>query len=276
MKKPFPMKIWRYSMARVVSSKTVFLTALILSVSLAPGFAQTTPQTGPQTGAGIPQTTTPQSPPFPQSTPFPKSEEDRKAEAAAQAANTVTEAIEMNVAEVEASKLASDKAQDPQVKDFAEMMIKDHTEALSKLRPAQGLASADVKPSAKHRRTVDRLAKLSGAEFDREYMKAMVNNHQTAVKFFQKHAGEKRSASSASTDNQDFAQTAQELLPTVRRHLDMAKQIQKELESVQKELRNSGANSSSRPASKQQEGRPPTTNPANPTSPNSAPTPNPR
>src|SRR5262245_21904750 len=78
---------------------------------------------------------------------------------------SVTKAIQMNVAEVEAGKVAAMKAEDPRVKDFANMMVKDHTDAITKLRAVQG-APLDVTPSTKHQQTEERLSKLSGADFD--------------------------------------------------------------------------------------------------------------
>jgi putative membrane protein len=113
------------------------------------------------------------------------------------------------------------------------MMIKDHTDALMKLRSGPGHSSADVKPNAKHQATADRLAKLSGAEFDREYMNAMVMDHEEAVSFLEKQSGKETgsSTSPSAAGTQDLGKTAQELLPTVRHHLEMAQQIQEELQS---------------------------------------------
>ena len=45
------------------------------------------------------------------------------------------------------------------------MMVKDHTEALAKLRPLPGGDSSGVKPDGKHQQAAERLAKSSGAEF---------------------------------------------------------------------------------------------------------------
>jgi putative membrane protein len=145
---------------------------------------------------------------------------------AAQTAGPVAEAIEMNAAEVELGRMASGKAQNARVKEFADMMVKDHGQALSKLRPLQGNSAADIKPNAKHQQLSDRLSKLSGAEFDREYMKAMVAGHQEALRFFEAHSGQGKAVGS----NQDFAKVAQELTPTVRQHLQSAQQIEKEIQ----------------------------------------------
>jgi len=191
--------------------------------------------------------------------------------------------MEMNVAEVEVGKVASTKAQNPHVKDFAAMMVKDHNEALTKIRPHQS-GGSDVKPNTKHQQTADRLSKLSGAEFDREYMKAMVADHQEAMRFLEQHSGKapdsaatsgsaagsssgssstsasKGAASSAQRDtarassdssSSDLGNLASELLPTVRQHLQMAQQIDKD-------LRNTAAPNDSQPASSSPSKSPPT------------------
>jgi putative membrane protein len=136
-------------------------------------------------------------------------------------------ALEMNVAEVEVGKLAQTKAENPKVKDFADMMVKDHTAAIDKLRTVPGAPSA-AKPNAKQQQTADRLSKLSGPEFDREYMKAMVTDHQEAVKFFEQLS---KNTSATTGGSQQLAMVAQELLPTIKKHLQMAQEIQKELQS---------------------------------------------
>jgi len=149
----------------------------------------------------------------------------------------VTQAIEMNVAEVELGNIAAQRAHDSRVKEFADMIVKDHTQALAKLRPLQGGSAGDVKANTKHKQTADRLSKLSGDEFDREYMNAMVAGHRDAVTFLEHQAGQSGknagsgSAPSANPGGQDLSKVAAELLPTTRRHLQMAEQIQKGLQS---------------------------------------------
>ena len=85
-----------------------------------------------------------------------------------------------NMAEVELSRMALDKATSPEVKAFAQMMIQDHGAAGDKLKsivsghPIAWPAQLDDK----HRETADALAKKQGADFDRDYAKAMVEGHQ--------------------------------------------------------------------------------------------------
>ena len=95
----------------------------------------------------------------------------------------VEDSMEAGMAEIELGRLASQKAQSADVKRYAEMMVADHTKAGEALK--QAVAAYNITAPASvdddHRNLNDRLAKLTGAEFDREYMKAMVDSHQDVV-----------------------------------------------------------------------------------------------
>src|SRR5262245_50108009 len=101
----------------------------------------------------------------------------------------LTRAMEMNTAEVQLAEMAMKKSQNPQVKDFAQMLVRDHTQALDKikqLRVDRGVKdTGDVKLTPEEQRTYDKLSKLSGAEFDREFMAAMVSGHRDAIRLFE-------------------------------------------------------------------------------------------
>ena len=85
-----------------------------------------------------------------------------------------------NMAEVELSRMALDKATNLDIKSFAQRMIDDHGAAGHNLKsvvsgqPIEWPAQLDDK----HRKTADELAKKQGADFDRDYVKAMVEGHQ--------------------------------------------------------------------------------------------------
>ncbi|HLI77483.1 MAG TPA: DUF4142 domain-containing protein [Acidobacteriaceae bacterium] len=93
-----------------------------------------------------------------------------------------------NVTEVELGKLALKKSQNPDVRAFAERMIKDHTMLGKKMAPL--MADAGLKPSVsmntEHQHLYNKLNGLSGAEFDKEYVKAMDEDHHEDLKEFQK------------------------------------------------------------------------------------------
>jgi len=237
--------------------KSVYLKVLLLGMIFCTlpfsAYTQINPQ-APRQGRG-------QTPPYVPN-PIPSTSDSQRAsgrtpDGPKRNADPVMEAVQMNVAEIAAAKMAANKAQNPRVKAFANMMMKDHTEALAKLRPLPGGESLGVKPDGKHQEAAERLAKLSGAEFDREYMDAMVNDHREALMFFERHShgqtapngqsdsksgtgradesgGKQRTdahAPSGTEYNPEFSKVAEELVPTVRQHLRMAEQIQQELQS---------------------------------------------
>jgi putative membrane protein len=92
----------------------------------------------------------------------------------------VNDAAIAGMAEVELGNLASQKGTNANVKKFGKMMVDDHTAAGDNLKAIATKYSIEW-PTAlddKHRDLRDKLAKLSGAEFDREYMSAMADGHQ--------------------------------------------------------------------------------------------------
>jgi putative membrane protein len=128
----------------------------------------------------------------------------------------IMEAARGGMAEVELGQLASDKAESPAVKQFAQRMVTDHGKANDELKSlAQSkniMLPTDL--DAKHKATKDRLSKLSGAQFDRAYMQDMVSDHQKDVSEFKKQ--------STSAKDPELKAWAAKTLPTLQEHLQMA------------------------------------------------------
>lgn len=125
-----------------------------------------------------------------------------------------------NAFEIESSRLALDKATQPALKNFARMMIDDHTRADQKLvSVARGAGQAPgekVEMEPKQRRQIENLTAASGAEFDKLYATAQLEAHQMAVQLYQTY-------SETGTDER-LRQFAAETLPKLQQHLE---QIQK-------------------------------------------------
>jgi putative membrane protein len=122
--------------------------------------------------------------------------------------------------EVDLGKLAAERAANPDVKSFGQRMIDDHSKANERLRQvasAKGLILPSG-PDRKARSDYDRLAKLSGADFDRAYVKMMVKDHVDDVADFNRAA--------QNADDSDIRQFASSTLPTIKDHLRMAKDLQ--------------------------------------------------
>lgn len=142
----------------------------------------------------------------------------------ADARDFMTGAGGSGTAEVELGRLAQDKATSAEVRQFAEMMVRDHSKANEELKQIAEREGVQL-PSAmdeKHREQHDRVSRLSGAEFDREYMRIMVDNHEASAERFERQANE--------GSDPELKQFAAKTLPTVRQHLERAKQIQQTLD----------------------------------------------
>jgi putative membrane protein len=135
--------------------------------------------------------------------------------------------------EVELGKIAADKAVNDQVKAFGRQMQQDHGKANDELKTLAASKGVQI-PTAltgKHKRTVDRLSKLSNAEFDRQYMRTMIDDHKEDLKAFQREADKGK--------DPDVKQFASKYVPMIQNHLEMAQATGKQLKvaSVSKETR---------------------------------------
>jgi putative membrane protein len=122
------------------------------------------------------------------------------------------------LAEVELSKIAQ-KSGNPEVKNFADRMVQDHSKANQELVTIASSLGVDVPKAldAEHQRTSQKLAGLHGKAFDEEYMRAMVEDHNKAVLLFQ--------AEERSGQNTELKQFAQKTLPTLQTHQKMAQEL---------------------------------------------------
>lgn len=135
----------------------------------------------------------------------------------------VTEAAGGGMMEVTLGQTAQQQAVSQRVKDFGAMMVRDHTKANDELKAIANAKNFTLPATIpeKHQKHVDDLSKKQGKDFDKAYMKMMVNDHEEDVKKFEKAAKE-----SADASIKDFATRT---LPTLRMHLDSARAINKAL-----------------------------------------------
>lgn len=137
--------------------------------------------------------------------------------------NMMKELAQANMAEIEAAKLAQQKSNSEQVKNFAQKMIDDHTKASEQL---QQLAQAKnvtlpTQLDAKHKAEIDKLASLSGDKFDKMYMsRGGVRDHRQA------HALLSRIEKNAK--DSDLKTLASNMMPTINDHWKMAKEVRGE------------------------------------------------
>jgi putative membrane protein len=88
-----------------------------------------------------------------------------------------------NTAEIELGRLAVERGANPEVKKFGQMMIDDHTKANDDLTSVASQHSIPVvnELDDQHRDLRDKLSKLQGMDFDREYIDAMVDGHEKVL-----------------------------------------------------------------------------------------------
>ena len=132
----------------------------------------------------------------------------------------LSEAARGGMAEVRLGEIAKQKATSQSVRDFAQRMITEHSKANDELKQIAANKGAIIPSEMTHHEnaTIDRLDKLSGREFDKEYADLMVKDHKKDVKEFE-------DATRDVTDP-DLKAFAQKTLTTLREHLRMATDTQ--------------------------------------------------
>jgi len=125
------------------------------------------------------------------------------------------------MAEVEAGQMARQKAVNQKVKDFGSMMVHDHSAANDEVKTLAAKRNITLPDSvsAEKKQNAMELGRKTGKDFDKNFMTAMVKDHQEAIDLFEKASGNvKDSEVKTFIDN---------TLPKLRMHLDSAKAVQK-------------------------------------------------
>lgn len=94
--------------------------------------------------------------------------------------------------EIESSKLAQEKATRGAVKEFAAMMVKDHTNSTAKLKEAAAKAEPAITPNPaldpEQTANLEALRATSGEAFDTLYKQQQIAAHQKALSTLQSYA----------------------------------------------------------------------------------------
>jgi len=139
---------------------------------------------------------------------------------AAEGENFVDEASAKGIAEIETAKMALDKGTSEDVKQFAQMMIDDHTKAnqeLAQLALAKDLEMSDEATLMDKAKAM--ILKLrDGENFDEAYANNQVVAHEQTIEMYQDYV--------EGGENADLKQFAQKTLPKLEEHLKQAKDLQ--------------------------------------------------
>ncbi len=135
----------------------------------------------------------------------------------------MTEAIRGDLSEIKMGELAQQKGQSDATKQFGRMLRQDHGQHLDK---AKGLAQQSgvvppSEPDAKQKAMYDKLSKLNGAQFDRQFASAMVCDHKEDISNYRKEAHTKG----------PLADFAQQTIPTLEKHLRTAESLTRQRNS---------------------------------------------
>jgi putative membrane protein len=137
----------------------------------------------------------------------------------------VNNAAKGNRAEVQLGKMVAAKTKDPSVKQFAQMMVKDHTDALNKLEQlaqSKNITLPDGIPDDAQE-LQSKLSSDTGKQLDKDYMDGMVQDHQKDVQEFQQATN--------TLKDQDIKKWATNTLPTLQKHLAKAQQVDSKVNS---------------------------------------------
>jgi putative membrane protein len=134
-------------------------------------------------------------------------------------AKFATAAANGGMAEVALGKLAAQKSTNADIKDFANMMVTDHGKANDELMAIAKTKNITLPATvdADHQKKMDDLSKLSGKDFDKAYVDAMVDGHKKTLTLMQDEAKDGKDA--------DLKGFAAKTAPTVQMHLDHINKI---------------------------------------------------
>ena len=125
-----------------------------------------------------------------------------------------------NINEIAAAKIALNKAESSEVKAFAQKMVDDHGDALTKVQTVakQKDVTLPTEPDAQHKAMADKLEKESGDAFDKMYMEnAGTKDHKMVLSKLQSDA--------KNIKDPDVKALADAHTPVVEQHLKSAEQM---------------------------------------------------
>lgn len=141
----------------------------------------------------------------------------------------VTSTASGGMLEVKLGEYAAANATDDRLREFARKLVEDHERANQSLAIAARSQDLEVPEGMlkQHQLTYEALTKLSGADFDRAYVRAMVEGHEQALAALR--------AEIAKAPQTQVGQWASATMPTVQAHLEHARALTAEIPLAQAE-----------------------------------------
>ncbi|MGH9559727.1 MAG: DUF4142 domain-containing protein [Bryobacteraceae bacterium] len=132
-------------------------------------------------------------------------------------------AAQGNMAEVKLGQLAQQNGSNSSVKQFGERMVKDHSRLDGEAKEVAQKRNITLPTtvSEKDQSEYQRLSLKTGNDFDKAYITAMIRDHEKDIAEFQKEA--------KSGMDPEIKELAAKALPTLREHLQLARDAAKQL-----------------------------------------------
>lgn len=132
--------------------------------------------------------------------------------------NFLEKAVQSGLKEVNVSQAVVSRVTNPQVKQFADMLVTEHSRANAELMTLA--ASKGVELPAKELKPADKWTKKTD-EVDEDYMEEMVSDHENAVKLYEK---------ASKSEDREIAAFARKTLPKLQQHFAQAKELKKSVD----------------------------------------------
>ena len=134
----------------------------------------------------------------------------------------VSKALQGGLTEVQLGQLTLQKSENPQVKEFAQKMIDDHTRLGEQMKPVAKQLNVSIpdQPSKKDRKLISQMQSLSGTAYDQAYVKDMVKDHKQDLSDFQ--------AEASNGSDPTVKDAATQGSKVIAQHLQMAQQLAKD------------------------------------------------
>jgi putative membrane protein len=133
----------------------------------------------------------------------------------------LTMAAQTDMTEAHLGQLAANQATSQEVKDFAQMLVADHTSDYQQLGMLASKTNNTIPKGldAKQEKMVAPFEKLKGAAFDRRFAHEMIAGHTKAIAEYKREAQDGQNA--------DIKAYATQTLPTLQKHLEAAQGLEK-------------------------------------------------
>jgi putative membrane protein len=130
-------------------------------------------------------------------------------------------AAQTDMLEAHLGQMAANQAASQDVKDYAQMLVTDHTSDYQQLTELAAKDNLTVPKGldAEHNKMIAPFDKLNGKTFDQRYVHEMIEGHTKAIAVYTKESND--------AQNSDVKSYAAATLPTLNKHLDGAKDLEK-------------------------------------------------